>query len=177
MAPKGSLPRLQEPATCPYPQPDQSNPCTPPILSHFLKISSNLCLGLPSGIIPSCFPTKTLSTPFLSPICATFPAHLILLDLITRIISGEECRSVSSSLCNFLQSPVMLSLLGHNLSTLFSNTLSLCSSLNVSDQVSYTYKITSKIIVVCILTHCGRVTQICVFTLQLCRTGDAKLHF
>jgi len=22
-----------------------------------------------------------------------------------------------------------------------------------------------------ILTHCGRVTQICVFTLQLCRTG------
>ena len=22
------------------------------------------------------------------------------------------------------------------------------------------------------LTHCGRVTQICVFTLQLCRTGD-----
>jgi hypothetical protein len=28
-----------------------------------------------------------------------------------------------------------------------------------------------------ILTHCGRVTQICVFTLQLCRTGDANLRF
>jgi len=27
------------------------------------------------------------------------------------------------------------------------------------------------------LTHCGRVTQICVFTLQLCRTGDAYLRF
>jgi len=27
------------------------------------------------------------------------------------------------------------------------------------------------------LTHCGRVTQICVFTLQLCRTGDADLLF
>ena len=27
------------------------------------------------------------------------------------------------------------------------------------------------------LTHCGRVTQICVFTLQLCRTGDAVLRF
>jgi len=26
-------------------------------------------------------------------------------------------------------------------------------------------------LVVHILTHCGRVTQICVFTLQLCRTG------
>jgi len=24
MKPKGSLPHLQEPATCPYPQPDQS---------------------------------------------------------------------------------------------------------------------------------------------------------
>ena len=27
------------------------------------------------------------------------------------------------------------------------------------------------------LTHCWRVTQICVFTLQLCRTGDADLRF
>jgi len=27
------------------------------------------------------------------------------------------------------------------------------------------------------LTHCGQVTQICVFTLQLCRTGDADLRF
>ena len=27
------------------------------------------------------------------------------------------------------------------------------------------------------LTHCGRVTQICVFALQLCRTGDADLRF
>jgi len=27
------------------------------------------------------------------------------------------------------------------------------------------------------LTQCGRVTQICVFTLQLCRTGDADLRF
>ena len=27
------------------------------------------------------------------------------------------------------------------------------------------------------LTHCGRVTQICVFTLQLCRTGEADLRF
>jgi hypothetical protein len=27
------------------------------------------------------------------------------------------------------------------------------------------------------LTHCGRVTQIWVFTLQLCRTGDANLRF
>jgi polysaccharide pyruvyl transferase WcaK-like protein len=39
-----------------------------------------------------------------------------------------------------------LSLLGPNilLSTLFSNTLSLCSSLSVRDQVSHPYKITGK---------------------------------
>ena len=31
--------------------------------------------------------------------------------------------------------------------------------------------------VLCSLTHCGRVTQICVFTLQLCKTDDANLRF
>jgi hypothetical protein len=37
MEPKGSLPHLQEPATCPYPEPDQSSPCPPSSLSkiHF----------------------------------------------------------------------------------------------------------------------------------------------
>jgi polysaccharide pyruvyl transferase WcaK-like protein len=42
-----------------------------------------------------------------------------------------------------------LSLLGPNipLSTLFSNTLSLCSSLSVRDQVSHPYKTTGKITV------------------------------
>jgi len=28
-----------------------------------------------------------------------------------------------------------------------------------------------------LLTHCGRVTQICVFTVQLCKTDDANLRF
>jgi hypothetical protein len=58
--------------------------------------------------------------------------------LITRIIFGDEYRSLSSSLCSFLHSPVASSLLGPNipLSTLFSNTLSLCSSLSVRDQRS-----------------------------------------
>jgi len=35
---------------------------------------------------------------------ATFPADTTVLYLITRIISGEEYRSWSSSLCSFLQS-------------------------------------------------------------------------
>jgi polysaccharide pyruvyl transferase WcaK-like protein len=39
------------------------------------------------------------------------------------------------------------------LSTLFSNTLSLCSSLNVRDQVSHQYKTSGRIMVLYILTR------------------------
>ena len=95
-----------------------------------LILSSHLLLGLPSVLFPPRFPTKTLYTPLLSPIHSTCPAHLILLYFITRTILGEAYRSFSSSLCIFLHSPVISPLLGSNilLSTLFSNTLSLCSS-------------------------------------------------
>ena len=118
-----------------------------------LILSSHLFLGLPCVLFPSGFPTTTLYTPLLSPICAACCAHLILLHFITWTILSEQYRSLSSSLCSFLHSPVTLSLLGPNilLSSLFSNTLSLLSSLNVSDQVSHLYKTTVKIIVQLIL--------------------------
>ena len=98
----------------------QSMPPHRTLWRSILIVSSHLCLGLPSGFFPSGFPTNILYTPLLSPIRATFPAHLILLSLITLTILGEEYRSLSSSLCSLLHSPITLSLLGPNvlLSTL-----------------------------------------------------------
>jgi len=84
--------------------------------THFLKIHLNIIpplrLGLLSRLFPSGFPTKTVHTTRLSPTRATCPAHLIHLEFITRKILGEECRSLSSSLCSFLHSLVISSLFG-----------------------------------------------------------------
>ena len=73
-----------------------------------LILSSHLCLGLPSGLFPLGFPTKTLYTPLLSLICATCSAHLILLDSITQTILGEKYSSFSSSVCSFLHSHYLI---------------------------------------------------------------------
>ena len=121
--------------------------------SHFLKIHVNIILhprlGLPSGLFPSGFPTKTLYTSLFLPIRIKCPAHFILLDVITVTILDEKYRSFSSSLCILLHSPLTSPFLGPNsiLHTLFWKTLNLRSSLNLCDQVSRPYKTTGKIIV------------------------------
>jgi hypothetical protein len=114
-----------------------------------------LCLGLLNGLFPSGFPTNNLYTFLFSPIRATCPAYLILIDLIILIVLGENYKSRSSSLCSFLQPSATSSLLGLNilLSTLFlfSSTLSLCSSRNIRDHVSHPYRTKEKIVVLYIL--------------------------
>jgi hypothetical protein len=67
MEPKISLPCSQEPSTGPYPEPDQPIPPNLTYLSYIVTLSSHLCLGLPSGLFPSGFPTNShmhSSSPF-----------------------------------------------------------------------------------------------------------------
>jgi hypothetical protein len=114
MEPKGSLPYLQEPATCPYPEPDQSRPCPP---FHLLKIHFN--------IIPPSMPRPSkwclsLRSHHQNPVCTSVVRHTCHIphqsfDLITCIIFGEEYRSYSYLLCNVFRSHVTSFLRGLNM--------------------------------------------------------------
>ena len=87
MEPEGSLPNIQQPATCSYPELDRSSLCIHPTSRRsILILSSHLRIGLPSDLLTSSFPSKTVYAPLLSPIRATCPRHFIRLDLITEII-------------------------------------------------------------------------------------------
>jgi hypothetical protein len=124
-----------------YPQPDESSLCPyPTSLRSILILSFNLRLRFQVVSFPQ------VHAPLLSSIRATCPAYHIHLDLITRMEYAEEHKSQSSSLYSLLHSPVTSSFLVPNIlfSTLFSNTFSLRSSLNVRDQVSHPRKTTDK---------------------------------
>ena len=98
MEPEGSLPQSQVPATCPYPKPARftSHPHIPLPEDPSSYYVSNYAWVSQVVSEPSDFRTKILYTPLISPIRATCPALLILLDFITRKILGEEYRSLSS---------------------------------------------------------------------------------
>ena len=69
MEPEGSLPHLQEPAISPYSESYHSSPWPPPhpiSWGSVLILSSYFRQALPSGIIPSGFPTKIIYASLLS---------------------------------------------------------------------------------------------------------------
>jgi hypothetical protein len=111
-------------------------------LKSYFNIVLHLRLGLQRGLFRSDFPTKILFEHL--PNSATCAAQLIFVGMITRIILFEEY-ILKIPLCLLFHAPVTSTHLVRNifLNTLFSKTVSLRSSLDVTDQVSHPYKQTS----------------------------------
>ena len=142
---------------CPPPVPISKLDPVHILTSHFLKIYINITFPSTPGS-----PMWSLSLRFShqNPVYASLlphtrymprPSHSYWFYHLYYI--GWGVQIIKFLLCSFLYSPLTSSLLGPNvlLNTLFSNTLSLRSSLSVSDQVSHPYKTTCRIIVLCIL--------------------------
>jgi len=112
--------------------------------AHFFKMHLNIILPPPpmtsNGILPSCFPSKTLYVfPLLFHACHVLqPFHSLWSDY--PLIVGMEYRSGTSSIFTS-------ALLGPNIfcSTVFMSTLSLYSSLTVTAQVPHPFKTTAKL--------------------------------
>ena len=143
MEPEGPLTRSQVPATCPYHEPDQSSPCPHipfpehpslyylPIYAWVFQVVSFLQVSSPKSCI-------RLSSPH----TCYMPTHNVLLGLIIRTIFDEGVQIIKLLVMQFSPLYCYLVLIrtkySHN--TLFSNNLSLRSSLNVSGQVSHPSK-------------------------------------
>lgn len=77
-------------------------------LTPYLVLSFQLHLGLPSVLFPSGSLNKVLNKFLTSPVDATCPTHLVILDFVL-IMFCEHHKLWSSSLCNFSNFPSLLS--------------------------------------------------------------------
>jgi hypothetical protein len=82
--PEGSSPCSQDPSTVPYTEPVRSSPYHHilSLLRSILILSTNLRLGLPSGLFPFVFPTNILYAFLVFPIRATYTKLNTILILI-----------------------------------------------------------------------------------------------
>jgi hypothetical protein len=139
--PEVSLPCSQQPATYPYPEPDESSP-------HLFIISSLSHIYAQIILVVFLFQVS-LPKRFIhfSHMHTTCHVHLNILEMIILVIFGKECKLCSSLLCSSLWPPITSSILGPNilLRTLFSGSPSLCSLLNVREKVSHPCKTTTKL--------------------------------
>ena len=144
---EGSLPHTQQPATRSYSEPYQCSPYPP---SYFLNMHFNIVL---SSMPWSSKWSVSLRFPHQNPIRTSPLTHTRYMPCPSHS-RFDHPNSIwwafSSSTCSLLHSPVTSSLVGPNtlLSSLFSDTFSLGSSFNVTDQVSHPYKTTGKIVAV-----------------------------
>jgi hypothetical protein len=140
------LPYAQQHAVFSDPEPDDSSPQNHTVFTtHFNTISQSSHSSFERSLLTK-VPKRNFvfisHSPFLSPSAPTQAAYLVLFYLIIlTIIIGEESKLWSSLLYSFpnhLQ--LLLAYVQAFSSTPFSNTLSLPSFLEVTDQVSHPQK-------------------------------------
>ena len=138
--PEGSLPHSQSPATCPYPELDQSSPCTP---SRFLRVHFNIILPSTLCLLSGLFPTglshqsPICTCPVLHPCHMPHPSYSFWFyhaNNVWRAVQTTEplVMYFSALLCYLVR--LRLKFL---LCTNFWNILSLRCPLSARDQVSY----------------------------------------
>jgi hypothetical protein len=91
MEPEGSLSYSQEPDVSPYLQPDKAQQPHPISPIYILILYSHPCLGLPNDSRPHVFQPNCFM--YSSPMRVTCPTYLTFLDLIIKIIFGQDQRS------------------------------------------------------------------------------------
>jgi hypothetical protein len=155
MKPESSLPHSQDLSIGPYPQSYQSSSYHHPISpGSILILYTNLRLRLTGGLFPFGFSTNNLHLFLFSPVRAIWPYNMISSDNSTYAFAKSTSYEafVLQPLpipCNF----IFPRSLGPNflLSILFTNTLSVYSSLNFGDQAAHPCRATGKVTVLYIL--------------------------